>query len=112
MSLYRMYAGDDGQSHVEKLDLAHHPELMEPRATTDIVFREAPPGRFSGWHRAPRRQYIFQLSGDVEVGMGDGSTQRYRPGDVRLVEDLTGKGHTTRVVGDQPSITAVIPLAE
>jgi hypothetical protein len=28
------------------------------------------------------------------------------------VEDTTGQGHTTRVVGDQPSITAVIPLAD
>jgi hypothetical protein len=29
---------------------------------------------------------------------------------VTLAEDVTGKGHTTRVVGDKPRITATIPL--
>ncbi|MEE8442228.1 MAG: hypothetical protein V3S37_00640 [Dehalococcoidia bacterium] len=112
MALYHLYTGDDGQSHVEVLDLASHPEMTEGQATTDIVFREAPPGRFSDWHTAPRRQYIIQLSGEVEVGLRDGSTVRYQPGDARLVADTSGEGHTTRVVGDRPSITAVIPLAD
>ena len=112
MALYRMYTGDDGQSHIEILDLASHPEMTEGQATTSIVFGEAQPGRFSDWHTAPRRQYIIQLSGEVEIGLGDGSTTRYQAGDARLVTDTSGQGHTTRVVGDQPSITAVIPLAD
>jgi hypothetical protein len=28
------------------------------------------------------------------------------------VEDLTGKGHTTRVVGNQPRVTATVHLAD
>jgi hypothetical protein len=32
-------------------------------------------------------------------------------GHVTLAEDLTGKGHITRVVGDQPRVTATIPLS-
>ena len=28
--------------------------------------------------------------------MGDGSKQIFRPGDVRLMEDVTGRGHTHR----------------
>ncbi len=82
------------------------------RRESGIVFREAPPGQFLDWHSAPRRQYIVQLAGEVEIGLGDGSTVRYQPGDARLVADTTGQGHTTRVIGDQPSITAVIPLAD
>ena len=112
MALYRVYTGDDGQSHLEQLGLASHPEITEPQAATSIVFREAPPGQFLDWHPAPRRQYIVQLAGEVEIGMGDGSMVRYKPGDARLVADTTGQGHTTRVIGDQPSITAVIPLAD
>ena len=38
--------------------------------------------------------------------------RRFGPGDARLVEDLTGQGHTTRVVGNEPVKTAVIPLAD
>ncbi len=112
MALYRMYAGNDGQSHIEMLDLVSHPEMTVGQAATSIVFREEPPGRFSDWHHAPRRQYVIQLSGEVEIGLGDGSTVRYKPGDARLVEDTTGQGHTTRVVSHQPSITADIHLSD
>ena len=31
--------------------------------------------------------------------------------DARLVEDTTGQGHTTRQVGNEPCVTATIPLA-
>jgi hypothetical protein len=37
---------------------------------------------------------------------------RYGAGHVTLAEDLTGKGHTTRVVGDKPRLSATIPLAD
>jgi excinuclease UvrABC ATPase subunit len=36
----------------------------------------------------------------------------YAEGQRRYVEDTTGKGHTTRVLGNQPCVTATIPLAQ
>ncbi len=112
MGIYRLYTGDDGQSHIESIDLDSHPEWKDGLNAKTINFQEWPPGRFIDWHPAPRRQYVISLSGQIEIGLGDGSTSRYGPGDARLVEDITGQGHTTRVVGDQPSVTAVIPLAD
>jgi len=112
LGIYRLYSGSDGESHLEELDLAAHPELTQALPTGSITFREWPAGHFIDWHPAPRRQYIVSLSGYVEIGLGDGTTVRYNPGDARLVEDTTGRGHTTRVTGDQPCIHAVIPLAE
>jgi hypothetical protein len=112
MGIFRVYTGGDGKSHIEEVNLSSHPELTSPRATQHISFREWAPGHFIDWHPAPRRQYIVSLSGIVEIGLEDGTTHRFLPGDARLVEDTTGKGHTTRVPGDEPSITAVIPLAE
>ena len=44
----------------------------------------------SDWHIAPRRQYIFVLSGAMEIGSGDGTMRRFGPGDVVLADDLTG----------------------
>ena len=61
---------------------------------------------------APRRQFVIILSGQLEIGCGDGSKQVFGPGDARLVEDTTGKGHTTRVVGNEPVLTATVPLAQ
>ena len=112
MGIQRLYTGDDGQSHLEEMDLDSHPVLTEMQNTAGIVFRSAPPGDFIDWHTAPRRQYVITLSGELEIGLGDGSVHRFGPGNVNLAEDLTGKGHTTRVVGNVPRITAVIPIAD
>jgi quercetin dioxygenase-like cupin family protein len=62
------------------------------------------------WHTAPRKQYVITLSGEVEIGLGDGSVHRFGPGDVMLAEDLTGQGHTTRAVGGGPRLSAAVPL--
>ena len=112
MSIIRLYTGDDGQTHIEELALADHPELSDLQNATGISFRESPAGRSSDWHNAPRRQYVITLSGGVEIGLGDGSVHLYGPGHVTLAEDLTGKGHTTRSVGDEPRISATIPLED
>jgi hypothetical protein len=73
-------------------------------------FRCFPADYSSDWHTAPRRQYIFILGGQMEIGIGDGSTRRFGPGDVVLADDLTGQGHTTRSVG-LPRISATVPVS-
>src|SRR6267378_5281308 len=75
-----------------------------------VVFRSTPPGSLSDWHTAPRRQYIITLSGEAEIGLGDGTIHRLGPGEVNMAEDLTGHGHTTRVVGQVPRVTATIHM--
>jgi uncharacterized cupin superfamily protein len=84
---------------------------MGQQATT-ITFRETPVGNFIDWHPAPRRQFVIILSGQLEIGLGDGSKHIFNPGDARLVEDTTGRGHTTAVHGHQSCITTTIPLAQ
>ena len=111
MAIFRMYTGPDGKSHWEERTLADHPTLTKPQAATHIVFNQQPGGTFLDWHPAPRRQYVIVVSGQLEIGFGDGTTRRFGPGDARLVEDTTGQGHTTRYVGPGPVITATIPLA-
>jgi hypothetical protein len=111
MDIARLYSGEDGQTHIEFMNLETHPELGTLQKAEGIQFRSAPPGHFMDWHPAPRRQFVITLLGQVEIGLGDGSVHRFGPGHVNLAEDLTGKGHTTRVIGDQPRITATIPLS-
>ena len=55
---------------------------------------------------------MITLEGEVEIGLEDGSLHRFGAGHVTLAEDLTGKGHTTRAVGDKPRVTATIPLSD
>jgi redox-sensitive bicupin YhaK (pirin superfamily) len=46
------------------------------------------------FHPLPERRLIIQLVGTIEIGLSDGTKQQFGPGDVRLMEDVTGKGHT------------------
>ena len=112
MIITRIYTGDDGQSHMEDFDLADHPNLESLLSVTSLVFRIHEPGRFSDWHRESWRNYIITLSGEGEIGLGDGTAHRIGPGRVMLVEDLTGQGHTTRVTSSVPRVTVAIPLAD
>jgi hypothetical protein len=109
--IYRLYTGRDGESHFEDLPLTARPELGSLTPTAGILFRESPAGNFLDWHPAPRRQWVIILSGELEIGLGDGTVRRFGPGDARLVEDTTGHGHTTRVVGAGPCLMAYVPLA-
>jgi hypothetical protein len=111
MGTFRLYTGTDGQSHIERIDLARTPEWTRGLAAAQIAFRENPVGQFLDWHPAPRRQFVIILSGQLEIGLADGTAHLFGPGDARLVEDTTGQGHTTRVHGAEPCVTATIPLA-
>ena len=109
---HRLYTGADGQSHIEPIDIETKADWLKGLPTTQISFRVWPKGQFLDWHPAPRRQFVIILSGQLEIGCGDGTKQVFGPGDARLVEDTTGKGHTTRVLGNEPCLTATIPLAQ
>ena len=61
---------------------------------------------------APRRQLIIHLAGEAEVEVSDGEVRRFGPGSVMLVEDVSGKGHRTRRVGDAIRETVFLPLDE
>ena len=111
MAFVRIYTGDDGQTHFEDLDLPGDRAIHSGmQVTPGVNFRRFEPGYFSDWHTAPRRQYVITLAGEMEVGIGDGTKRRFGAGDVLLADDLTGQGHTTAVVGDQPRVSVTIPL--
>ncbi|MCH8107915.1 MAG: hypothetical protein IIB30_06125 [Chloroflexi bacterium] len=48
----------------------------------------------------------------MDIETGDGAVRRFGPGDVMLVEDLTGTGHLTKFVGNEPCLFAFIPLVD
>ncbi len=116
MQVVRVYTGADGESHFEDLDLPYE-QLANAQSTamqsaTGIQFRKTPPGNFSDFHNAPRRQYVITLDGQAEIGLGDGTKRIFNPGDVLLADDLTGRGHTTGVHGQNTRVSIAIPLAE
>jgi hypothetical protein len=118
---WRVYSGADGQSHIAEMPLAMtpfkdvegaHGEGTPMQKASGVAFRVSPPGYVLDWHCAPRRQYSISLSGTAEIEVGDGTKVRVGPGDIVLAEDLTGRGHVTRVIGAEPRVYTIVPLAE
>lgn len=59
-------------------------------------------------HPASEPQWVVVLRGRIEVEVSDGSSRQFGPGDLVLAADTRGRGHITRVVGDQTVEALVI----
>jgi hypothetical protein len=116
IKMHRLYTGPDGQTHAEEIMVDFGPKGLDGfklrAAGAGAEIRRAPPGRVADWHVAPRRQYVITLSGRGEVELIDGTKIELGPGSIDLAEDLTGKGHITRVVGNEDRITIAIPVSD
>ena len=110
MGIYRIYKGEDNRSHIEELP-PEDPFWKSVKTAPTMFLKEFAPGTYLDWHPSPRRQVVIILSGRLENSFRDGSTHTFNPGDVRVIEDTTGEGHTTRVAGDEAVLVAVLPLA-
>jgi hypothetical protein len=108
----RLYTGPDGLTHAEEIPMKMTGGTSEMMKVTGVQFRQSPVGNFSDWHRGPRRQYVITLSGRGEIEVAGGKKISLEPGHIELIEDTTGKGHTTRVVGTEDRISIALPLAD
>jgi hypothetical protein len=119
---FRVYADDNGESHTEEVAVAMSQADFAPPApavdlssaiqVANMVFLRLPTGWYGAAHPVPRRQFIVFLAGEAEGSVSDGEVRRYGPGSVVLHEDTWGKGHTSRVVGDEPVLMAVVQLPD
>jgi hypothetical protein len=97
----RIYTGTDGLSHVEDIPLTMDTKL-EKIASVEV--RVGTPGRFSDWHVGPQRQYIINLSGSGQLEVAEGKVD-LPPGSMEFIDDLTGKGHTTRITSSENRVS-------
>jgi quercetin dioxygenase-like cupin family protein len=111
MNVVRVYTGDDQQTHFQELDLDTFATLAAKVGEGPVRLNRGPAKSFSDFHNAPRRQYVVMMAGVLEIEVGDGTKRQLVPGDVLVAEDLTGKGHITRGVGEEPRATLAVPLA-
>jgi len=117
MKYTRIYADAQGESHFEDVDVSMKPgpanagKISDLIAATGVMFRLT--GEyFIDWHNAPRRQFVVNVTGTVEIVASDGEKRRLGPGSILLAEDLTGKGHTSRGLGGEERLSLFIPLAD
>ena len=108
----RLFTGPDNLTHSEEvaIDFPGGVSKLLPIASGELHL--AAPGNVIDWHRAPRRQYVITLTGHAELEVAGGKKIAVGPGHVDLVEDVTGKGHITKVIGTDDRIALQLPLAD
>ena len=114
----RIYSDPEGCSHFkfEKISLEENnyappaPPLNTslPQSVDKSVFLELPAGWYGDWHPTPIMQWLILMTGECEFEVGDGQKIIRKAGDIILLDDLTGKGHQTKVLGDVPARIAAI----
>ncbi len=119
MKFARLYADKNGNTHFDdvtlKLDEADYrppaPMMFVSHAfaTDGLQFIRLPSGWAADAIHPPKKQFLICVKGHIEVTVSDGKTRTFGPGDTVLMEDIEGKGHHTRVKGDE-CLAAVIPI--
>ena len=115
MKVVRVYAGDDGESHFEDVEIATEARGVGGRLSrliqgSGVIFREVDGSYDLDFHTAPRRQFVVNLTGSVDITVGDGTVRRLGSGEILLAEDTTGHGHKSQAVERQPRSCLFIPL--
>jgi hypothetical protein len=79
--------------------------------------RHSPIGFRSQWHCTPKPQWVFILGGEMEIGLHDGSSRVFRPGDHFLAADTLPEGasfddrrhgHWSAQRGPRPLVTLFV----
>jgi hypothetical protein len=112
----RLYTGPDNQTHAEEIEVKFagggSGNVFKMLPVTGAELHRGLPGSVADWHTAPRRQYVITLSGRGEIEVAGGKKFPIEPGNIDLVEDVTGKGHITKVTGTEDRVTLWLPLAD
>jgi hypothetical protein len=91
--------------------------LSQVFASGGYQLRHSPVGFRSQFHCSTTPQWVFILSGKMEIGLQDGTSRVFAPGDNFYSIDLLPKGasfdasvhgHWSRQVGDVPLVTLFV----
>ncbi len=118
----RLYADETGESRFEKLALSMAQMDFAPPAPPLLTAQFLPTtqsflvGTPSGWngevpHPSPRRQIFCVLQGDFRITASNGDVRYFSCGDLLLLEDTWGKGHSTRITSEEDVLIFAVALA-
>ena len=117
-----LYTADDGRARFR--DEALPLDQGQPQARLSALLpsggyqmRRSPVGFGSEFHCTPHPQWVFILQGQMEIGLQDGSTRVFGPGEHFYSADMLPEGaafdaqrhgHRSRQVGPDPLVTLFV----
>ena len=94
MEVIHIFADENGVSHVNRVKVVGSPKPLP----ADAVIASSIAQGVEDWHKAPAKTFTINVVGDIEGEVGDGTRVKIGKGDLVYLEDLTGKGHVTRLL--------------
>ena len=92
--MIRIWADEEGVSHVERVKVENSPKQLPAAGVAMTSIAEGT----EDWHIAPSKTFTINVVGDIEAEVSDGTKVKIGKGDLVYLEDLTGKGHVTRLL--------------
>jgi hypothetical protein len=120
VTLYTDLADGRARFREEQLALTEgtpQARLSPLRASGGYQLRESPVGFRSQFHCTVTPQWVFILRGVMEIGLQDGSSRRFGPGEHFYSADTLPEGatfdaavhgHWSRQVGNEPLVTLFV----
>ncbi|SNS55633.1 hypothetical protein [Tropicimonas sediminicola] len=84
--------------------------VSEAEPAAALLYLVLPAGWSGAQHPSPRRQVAFCLAGRLRVVAGDGEVREIGPGGIWRMEDTTGSGHVSSVIGSKNVELAIVQL--
>ncbi len=117
-----LHTGDDGRARFREEAVALDEGTPQARlsalfASGGYQLRESPVGFRSSFHCTPSPQWVFILSGRMEIGLQDGSSRIFEPGQHFYSADALPAGatfddqlhgHWSRQLGEHPLVTLFV----
>ena len=114
-----LYTDRDGRAKFREEEVAlpeGNPQAMLSAVlpASGYQLRHSPVGFRSQFHCTPKPQWVFILGGEMEIGLQDGTTRLFRPGEHFFSADTLPEGsafdpkvhgHWSRQVGPHPLVT-------
>ncbi|NIM28971.1 MAG: cupin domain-containing protein [Gammaproteobacteria bacterium] len=122
MNYVEIFADENGVSHFRDVEIvltrgevappALPVALSEFMPATEVGFISIPSGWVGGWHQAPSDGFIFVLSGEVQIEVGDGESRRFPAGSVWLHRDRNGPGHNSSIVSKEDAKLVIVKFPD
>lgn len=122
MKYPRIVATADDESHFEDIDIPFEAtELVPGRAAVEVgpaiptraaTFLHLGADWEAAWHPTPKHWFCVTLAGEMECTTSDGETRRFGPGSIYFLDDATGKGHYSHVIGGADWFGVGVDLAQ
>jgi len=106
--LHHIFATADGESHHEIVEISNSTGEIPVTGMTARAYARNE-SNTAELHTAPRKQFAINMTGSLEVEISGGSRHGIGQGDLVYLEDITGKGHITRVLSPVTNLFIHVP---